>query len=171
MASMADATADRLNLAIAQGAPSVNFSPLSSLLGDYVAGKQLAQRAGTIDAFQNGVPQLADGTPDYNAMAKTYYQLGDVNTATQLARLAAQRASLQFAGDQSNAAPGAGGNPNFNINPQAGGYPNFNVNQQFAGAPAMPGQRGAQNGQQTWTDPATNKTYVIRNGHPYLMTP
>src|SRR5437016_4089141 len=106
--------ADKLDLAIAQGAPAVDFSPLSSLLGDYAGGRQLAQKAGTINAFRNGAPTLTDGTPDYAAMAKTYYQLGDANTGAQLANLAMQRARLQGIGDQASASPVSGGNSNFN---------------------------------------------------------
>ncbi len=121
---MADTASDKLNLMIAQGAPSVNFSPLSQLLGDYVAGKQLARKADTIDAFKGGAPTLADGTPDYAAMANTYYQLGDVNTGAQLANLAMQRARLQGFGDSLGAASfGSGGSPSFNVNPQFGGAP------------------------------------------------
>src|SRR5436190_18891414 len=112
--------ADKLDLAIAQGAPAVDFSPLSSLLGDYAGGRQLAQKTGSINAFRHGAPTLADGTPDYAAMAKTYYQLGDANTGAQLANLATQRARLQgMSGDPASAAPVNGGNPNFNANPQA----------------------------------------------------
>jgi len=88
---------------------TANFEPLSSLLGDDLEGRQPAQKAGSIDAFKNGAPTLADGTPDYATMARTYYQLGDMGTATQLARLA-QRANLRFA--YSN-------DPNLNIDVQA----------------------------------------------------
>ena len=87
--------ADKLDLAIAAGPPAVNFSPLSSLLGDYVSGRELARRAALVDPFKNGAPTLADGTPDYGAMAETYFRLGDPHTATQLANLAAQRARMQ----------------------------------------------------------------------------
>jgi hypothetical protein len=126
---------DKLNLAIAQGAPAVSFSPLSSLLGDYVAGKQLAQRVNTIDAFQNGAPQLPDGSPDYAKMAATYYQLGDVGTATQLARLAAQRGQTQgvsaqpSAGVSGGAQLGVGGAP-----PQPSSFPVFRTPQDALGA-------------------------------------
>jgi len=89
---IADTASDRLNLLIAQGAPGVNFSPLSQLLGDYVAGKQFAQKTGAINVFKNGAPTFTDGTPDYATMAKTYYQLGDMNMGTQLDNLAMQRA-------------------------------------------------------------------------------
>jgi len=69
--------------------------PLSSLLGDDLGGGQPAQKAGIIDAFRNTVPTLADGTPDYATMVRTYYQLGDVGTATQLARLAARESTIR----------------------------------------------------------------------------
>jgi|GEM_PF-5075447 len=162
---MADTASDRLNLLIAQGAPRVDFSPLSSLLGDYVAGKQLAQKAGSIDVFKNGAPTLADGTPDYAAMARTYYQLGDMNTGTQLANLAMQRAKLGF-GDQSGAASfGSGGNPSFNIGPQAGSYPNFNVNPPFGGAPMQ--QSGAM---PVFTTPQDLQRAGLSSGSPFMTS-
>jgi hypothetical protein len=151
---MADSASDKLNLMIAQGAPSVDFSPLSSLLGDYVAGKQLAQKSGTIDAFKNGVPTLADGTPDYAIMAKTYYQLGDMNTGTQLARLAVQRGNSPFAGDQQSAAPVAGG-----------GSPNFNANAQFGGMPAP-----RSGGLPVFSSPQQLQAAGLTSGSPF-MTP
>lgn len=54
---------------------------------------------------------LSDGTPDYATMAKTYFQLGDMGTAIQLARLAAQRANPQFAHNS---------DPDLSIGAQAG---------------------------------------------------
>lgn len=88
--------ADALDLAIAQGPPRVDFSPLSTLFNDYTQGVKNKASVDAIQAFKGGVPTLADGTPDYNAMATKLYQAGDLSNANALSTIGAQRAPLQF---------------------------------------------------------------------------
>jgi len=129
---------DKLDFAIAQGAPGVNFSPLSSLLGDYGAGQGLAQRSGVMDAFKAGVPTLADGSPDYAQMAARYFQLGDLGTAVQLARLATQREQMQASPTVAATAGGAAQMPHFTGTSRAHpSLPTFGSPQE-AGASGLP---------------------------------
>lgn len=88
---------DALDLAIAQGAPRVDFSPLANLLQTYVGGQKLRQQSDAITAFRDGLPTGPDGSPDFSAMAKKYYEIGDPQTGTALSNLALQRGNLAFA--------------------------------------------------------------------------
>ena len=172
---------DKLNLMIAQGPPKVDFSPLSSLLGDYEKGKQYARQDQAADLFQNGAPTLPDGSPDYNQMAQAYFQIGDHGTGVQLARLAAQNGQLPGFGN----VPPAGNVQNSNppnlyfsapvaplqqMQTQIGGGNFGGAGQNFNVTPdgtAMPPQNQANF--PSWTDPATNTNYWVRNGSLYRV--
>jgi len=76
-----------LNALIAQGPPSVSFSPLSNLLGDYMAGRDLRAKFDTQNAFRDGVP-MKDGQVDYSSMARRAFTNGDMLTGLKLGALA-----------------------------------------------------------------------------------
>lgn len=79
--------ASNLDALIAQGPPTVNFSPLSNLLGDYMTGRDMRAKYDTQNAFSSGVP-MTNGQPDYGAMARMAFANGDIMTGIKLGTLA-----------------------------------------------------------------------------------
>ena len=78
---------DGLNHLIAGGPPRIDFSPLTSLLDAYTAGKKARRDSDIMDAFKAGLPTRQDGSPDFDQISKKLYSLGDLERATSLAQL------------------------------------------------------------------------------------
>ncbi|HZP76573.1 MAG TPA: hypothetical protein VFB45_10555 [Pseudolabrys sp.] len=99
------ASAFNLDALIAQGPPTVNFSPLSNLLGNYMAGRDLRNKFNLQNALQNQSPSV-DGQPDWLGMARTAIANGDYNAAVKFA--AAARWARQPNGASDGVSAGAG---------------------------------------------------------------
>jgi hypothetical protein len=88
-----------LNVASGGGLLSV-FDP------DYQAQELQLKQA---QAFQDGVPKLQDGSPDYGAMTNRLFQLGDMGGAEKLQQLGMDQQSLNIAGRYAGALGGGQG--------------------------------------------------------------
>jgi hypothetical protein len=69
---------------IAGGAKTNANFDFGSINRSYWEGRDQAAKNDLRDAFKNGVPLTADGTPDFAAMAKTLYQKGGINEGNAL---------------------------------------------------------------------------------------
>lgn len=70
---------------IASATPKVDFSIIGNLGDTYQKGFENQQARNQANAFKGGIPQNPDGSPNYSEMAKTLFQLGNVDKGVSLA--------------------------------------------------------------------------------------
>jgi hypothetical protein len=97
--------------AISYAAPLVGFQlgqALARLPRDYAEGTQRARTLATQNAFPQGMPRKADGSPDVDRIADTALRLGSLGYATPLLNF------LAAPQNGNSAAQNSGGSPNTN---------------------------------------------------------
>lgn len=94
-----------------------DFSGLPRVLDSYYKGRDEFAKNDLRDAFRGGVPVDATGQPDFGAIAKTFFQKGNIDQGIAAANLDLQRQNLKFGQGQSQDIRGVegGAQPQANI--------------------------------------------------------
>ncbi len=110
-----------LNSQIAAGPPKVDWSGIERLPDSFQSGfKQNLERK-QATAFRDGIPTNEQGQPDYGAMAKKMYQVGDYGAAKELAGLDLARQGITAQAETNRSLFPPAGGPTVSVPPAATG--------------------------------------------------